>query len=173
VVGWLGGDGGGGWRVVGFRGTSGALRWCLGGGVVQAAVRSAVANSLRLTATFATHCNTLQQIYAHYNTMQHTATGKKLFDLQLSTHGNTLQHTATHCNTLQHTATHCNTLQHTATHCNTLQQATRARSCSICSCQTSNLHSVVRYRASERESARVTDWGVGDSKRGGGGLWRN
>ena len=28
---------------------------------------------------------------------------------------------STHCNTLPHTATHCNTLQHTATHCNTLQ----------------------------------------------------
>ena len=36
----------------------------------------------------------------------------------MSTHCNTLQHTATHCNTLQYTATHCNTLQHTATHCN-------------------------------------------------------
>ena len=39
---------------------------------------------------------------------------------RLTTHCNTLQHTATHCNTLQYTAMHCNTLQHTATHCNTL-----------------------------------------------------
>jgi len=36
---------------------------------------------------------------------------------------------STHCNTLQHTATHCNTLQHTATHCNTLQH-----SLSVCIC---------------------------------------
>ena len=55
----------------------------------------------------------------------------------LSTHCNTLQHTAPHCNTLQHTATHYNTIVpgsvgdtlphirslHTATHCNTLQHA--------------------------------------------------
>jgi len=39
----------------------------------------------------------------------------------VSTHCNTLQHTAIHCNTLQYTATHCNTLQYTATHCNTLR----------------------------------------------------
>jgi len=31
---------------------------------------------------------------------------------EMSSHCNTLQHTATHCNTLQHTATHWNTLQH-------------------------------------------------------------
>jgi len=45
-----------------------------------------------------------------------------------NTHGNTVQHTATHCimcvrrlilrcNTLQLTATHCNSLQRTAMHC--------------------------------------------------------
>ena len=41
--------------------------------------------------------------------------------LGITTHCNTLQHTATHCNTLQHTATHCNTLQRTAALCYTLQ----------------------------------------------------
>jgi len=85
----------------------------------------------------ASHCNTLQHTavvdalvlpskvntllcsdrcsrhITHYNALQYTAT--------LSTHCNTLQHTATHCHTLQHTAAHCNTLQHTATHCITLQ----------------------------------------------------
>jgi len=50
----------------------------------------------------------------------------------LSTHCNTLHHTATRCDTLhhaatryhalQHTATQCNTRQHTATHDDTLQQ---------------------------------------------------
>ena len=44
--------------------------------------------------------------------------------LRMSTHWNTLQHTATRCNTLQHTATHCNTLHHTAPHCNTMQHIT-------------------------------------------------
>jgi len=36
--------------------------------------------------------------------------------IDAATQYNTLQHTVTtHCNTLQHTATHCNTLQHTTT----------------------------------------------------------
>jgi len=42
----------------------------------------------------------------------------------LSTRGNTLPRTATHCNTLRHTATHCSTLQHTTPHCNSLQHTT-------------------------------------------------
>ena len=80
-----------------------------------------------------THCNTLQQLTAttHGNTLQHTAT-----------HCKALQHTVRLCNILQHTLTHCrrelessqlhplntvahcNTLQHTATHCITLQLPT-------------------------------------------------
>jgi len=84
-----------------------------------------------------THCNT------HY-TATHTATHTTCDAISSTvagvgdahSHGDALQHTATHCNTLQHIAkhyktvlamrihmvTHCNTLQHTATHCNTLQQ---------------------------------------------------
>jgi len=65
----------------------------------------------------ATHCNTLLavivlrcdrlDILTHCNTLQHTAT-------------HSCSHTATHCNTLRHTATHsCNALM--LTHCNTLQ----------------------------------------------------
>jgi len=41
---------------------------------------------------------------------------------QISSHCNTLQHTATHYHTLPHNATHCNALQRTATHCNTTMQ---------------------------------------------------
>ena len=65
----------------------------------------------------------LQHTTTHGNTLQHTATylhRRKLPNYPIL-HCNTLQHIATHCDTLQHTATHCNTLQHTATHCNTLQ----------------------------------------------------
>ena len=63
--------------------------------------------------------------------MQHTATLQHC----ITTHCNTLQHTATsymeiagmparytYCNTLQHCiTTYCNTLQQTETHCNALQ----------------------------------------------------
>ena len=42
--------------------------------------------------------------------MQERAFLFKIWPCKLSTHCNTLQHTATHCNTLQHTATHYNTL---------------------------------------------------------------
>ena len=77
------------------------------------------------------HCNTLQ------NTAKHCHTNTYASAMTVSTHFNTLQHTATHCSTLQHTAIYCNalppthvcvchdcfdTLQHTTTHCNTLQQ---------------------------------------------------
>jgi len=34
--------------------------------------------------------------------------------IRISTHCNTLRHTATHCNTPQYAGTHCNTLQHRA-----------------------------------------------------------
>jgi len=64
--------------------------------------------------------NKSQQITTHGNTRQHTATHCNTLQ-HTATHGNTRQHTATHCNTLQHTATHGSTLQHTVTHCNTLQ----------------------------------------------------
>jgi len=58
-------------------------------------------------------------VSTHCNTLQHTATHCNTRRLT-ATHCNTLQLTATHCDSLQHTATHCHTLQHTATHCNTL-----------------------------------------------------
>ena len=90
-------------------------------------------NTLQHTRTHAKQCNTLQQGATHTNTHQHGAPHTEaasatyrllLYDASLwypclSTHCNTLQHTATHCNTLQHTATHCNTLQHTSTRCAT------------------------------------------------------
>ena len=67
------------------------------------------------------------QVSTHCNTLQHTATHCNTLQ-HTATHCSTLQHTATHCNALQHTATHCNTLQHTAAHCNTLHhQAMAAR----------------------------------------------
>jgi len=121
-------------------------------------------NTLEHTATYcntlqhtATHCNTLQHtpeplsrphilIYI-YHTLQHIyhtlqqspphATAKALSLFHTAAHGNTLQHTATHCNRNlaslglparmrapqdQHTATHCSALRHTARHCNRLQQ---------------------------------------------------
>jgi len=45
----------------------------------------------------------------------------------------------THCNTLQHTAAHCNTLQHTASRCDTLQH-THARSHVTRACVVSHAH---------------------------------
>ena len=62
----------------------------------------------------------LLQCLGHGNTLQHTAT-HCITRHHTATHGNTMQHTAAHCNTLQHTAAHCITLHHTAAHCNTLQ----------------------------------------------------
>ena len=95
-------------------------------------------NMLQHTAT---RCNTLQHTATHCNTLQHTATqvveavltrsvNRGPFSFEVAetqiwpyfkfvrkhVHGNTRQHTATHCNTLQHNATHCNTLHHTTWH---------------------------------------------------------
>ena len=71
-------------------------------------------------------------ITTHCNTLQHTAT--HCITLQhTASHGNTLQHTATHCNTLQHTATLCNTLQHTAIQSST-EELLRECGCLIRSC---------------------------------------
>jgi len=68
----------------------------------------------------ATCCNTLQ----HAATIHSTPFYKYLHLLsygreasELSTHCNTLQHTATRCNTLQHSATLHTALQHTVAHC--------------------------------------------------------
>jgi len=58
------------------------------------------------------------QVTTHCNTLQHTAAHCSTLQHTLD---DTLQHTATHCSTLQHTAAHCSTLQHTAAHCSTLQ----------------------------------------------------
>ena len=68
------------------------------------------------------------QVSTHCNTLQHTATHCNMLVLQVRTHEDggcalAMPYScgATHCNTLQHTAPHCTTLQHAATHYNTLQ----------------------------------------------------
>jgi hypothetical protein len=81
------------------------------------------------------HCNTLQHIATHCNTLWGCRMLGAFFIAILiqvialilcileysrnktisQVHCNTLQHTATHCNTLQHTATHCQTHRHTST----------------------------------------------------------
>ena len=67
------------------------------------------------TCNAAALCSTLQHTATHGNTMQHAATHCK----NAASRCTTLHHTTTRCNTRQHTVTHSNTLQHT---CNTLQR---------------------------------------------------
>jgi len=86
-------------------------------------------------------CSTEQRrsMSTHCNTLQHTATCCNTLQytatrLQLATHTSTscniLQCTAIHSNT--HCNTHCNTLQHTLTQCKTLQHsANRLMPCAI------------------------------------------
>ena len=81
----------------------------------------------------ATRCNTLQHTATCDSFMCDTAplrraqsvvTSAQVRQMSLvTTHCNTLQHTATHCDTLRHTVTHCCTRRHTVTHCNTLRHA--------------------------------------------------
>jgi len=63
-------------------------------------------------------CSMLLYVPVCFSVLQCVAVRCSAALLSLTTHCNTLQHSATRCNTQQHTATRCNTLQHTATHCN-------------------------------------------------------
>ena len=69
------------------------------------------------TTRYNTLQNTAKLCTTRYNTLKHTEpVGPVAVPLHITTHCNTLQHTATHCNTLQHTATHYNALPHTLQH---------------------------------------------------------
>ena len=78
------------------------------------------------TSANPTGCNILKNTATHCNTSKRNIYYKReLYGVPvITTHCNTLQHTATHCNTLQHTATHYGTLQHRRAH-NLLQTRTR------------------------------------------------
>ena len=69
-----------------------------------------------------------EAVSTHCNTLQHTATHGIALQ-HIATHCDTLRHTATHCDTLQHTAIHCDTLRHIVTHCNTLQHTATHSNC--------------------------------------------
>jgi len=86
-------------------------------------------DTLPLTATCVTRCNSLQHTAMH-SQMKTKGSSKVEMDtlpmhsmladvraIRAATHCNRVQHTATHCNTLRHTATHCTALQHTAKRC--------------------------------------------------------
>ena len=73
-----------------------------------------------LHGSTAIRCNTLQHITTHGNTLQHTA----IHYSHTGAHWSTMQQTAAHCNKLRNAATNCNTLQHTAAHYSTLHTLT-------------------------------------------------
>ena len=97
----------------------------------------------------ATHCNTLQHIAIHCNTVRNRERS------EIHWRRNPLQHTATHCILLHHTATHCNTLQHTAIHCQASASESNTLQHTVTSCNTLQ-HTAIDSNTLQHTTQRVT-----------------
>jgi len=100
-----------------------------------------------------THTHTYTHTHTHAITI-HTQV-EKLMLRCITTHCNTLQHTAKYCNTLKHTTTHYNALQRTATHCNA-QQHTATHCNALCTYTGWNSDAVVQQRNDSVDTLRLT-----------------